>query len=74
MAEILASGDNLPQDEIEALRWYRAAAEQGSVYYQNLLAMAHEFGRGVPHDYAEAVRWSFAAAEQGFDPARGPSP
>ena len=59
------TGDGVPQDDAEAVRWYRLAAEQGHVSAQNNLGVMYGTGRGVPQDDAEAVRWYRLAAEQG---------
>ena len=52
-----ASGDGVPQDEAEAVRWYRLAADQGLASAQFNLAVSYGEGEGVPQDNAEAVRW-----------------
>ena len=52
------------EDYEEAVRWYRAAAEQGHVIAQPSLAYMYHRGQGVPQDYEEAVRW-YRAANQG---------
>jgi hypothetical protein len=59
------SGQGVPQDHAEAVRWYRLAAEQGDARAQTRLGIMYENGQGVPQDYAEAVRWYRLAAEQG---------
>ena len=65
LGDIYASGDGVPQDYEEAVRWYRLAADQGyaSAYF-GLGSMYYD-GRGVPEDHEEAVRWYRLAAEQG---------
>jgi TPR repeat protein len=60
-----ADGRGVPQNDAEAVRWFRLAAEQGNVGAQAALGRAYEFGRGVPQNDAEAVRWHRLAAEQG---------
>ena len=55
----------MPQDDAEAVRWFRLAAEQGDATAQNNLGVRYGTGRGVPQDDAEAVRWYRLAAEQG---------
>ena len=60
-----AIGDDIPEDDAEAVRWYRLAAEQGHASAQEHLGMAYEHGRGVPQNNVEAVRWYRLAAEQG---------
>ena len=63
-------GNGVPEDDEEAVRWYRLAAEQGHASAQyNLGVMYHE-GHGVPEDNAEAVRWYRLSVEQGFAAAQ----
>ena len=49
----------------EALRWFRAAAEQGDSVGQYMLGEMYYNANGVSQDYKEALRWFRAAAEQG---------
>ena len=60
-----ADGRGVPQDDAEAIRWYRLAAEQEEALAQYNLVVRYDTGRGVPQDDAEAVRWFRVAAEQG---------
>jgi hypothetical protein len=59
------NGEGVPEDDAEAVRWYRLAAEQGDAFAQDNLGSMYENGAGVPEDDAEAVRWYRLAAEQG---------
>jgi TPR repeat protein len=59
------SGRGVPQDDAEAARWYRKAAEQGNAAAQFLVGLSYSSGEGVPQDYAEAVRWFRKAADHG---------
>ena len=62
-----ATGRGVPQDDVQAVRWYRRAAEQGDADAQFVLGFAYSDGeRGVPQDDAEAVRWYRLAADQGL--------
>ena len=75
---LYAEGRGVPQDEAEAARWYRLAAEsdeagavvgslgQGNADAQFSLGVLYAESRGVPQDYVEAVRWFRRAAEQGY--------
>ena len=38
----------MPQDDAEAVRWYRLAAEQGVTGTQYNLGVAYNKGKGVP--------------------------
>ena len=58
-------GRGVPQNDTEALRWFRLAAEQGDAFLQYDLGMRYDLGRGVPENDAEAIRWFRRAAEQG---------
>jgi uncharacterized protein len=48
--------DNAP-NYLEAIEWYRKAADQGAYRAQKSLGSLYEFGRGVPTDYVEAYKW-----------------
>ncbi len=58
-------GRGVPQDDDQAIWWYRKAAEQGDARAQYNLGSMYRTGRGVPQDDAQAVRWYRNAAEQG---------
>jgi S1-C subfamily serine protease len=60
------NGEGVPQDDAEAVKWYRKAADQGDAVAQNNLGACYDNGQGVPQDHAAAVRWFRSAAEQGF--------
>jgi TPR repeat protein len=49
-------GKGVTQDEREALKWFRLAAEQGHAEAQNFLGEI---------DYKEELKWNHKAAEQG---------
>ncbi len=55
----------MPQDYVEAGKWYRLAAVQGESKAQNALGVMYRDGQGVQQDYSEAVKWYRLAAEQG---------
>ena len=63
-------GRGVPRDEVEAMRWYHRAAEQGNASAQNNLAVMYSAGRGTLQDVAEAARWWRSAAEQGHPGAQ----
>ena len=54
-----------PEDDAEAVKWYRRAAEQGHAWAQTMLGLKYDTGEGVPEDDVEAVKWYRRAAEQG---------
>jgi hypothetical protein len=52
------------QDDAEAVKWCRKAAERGDASAQFNLALMYYNGQGVTQDYAEALKWCRKAAEQ----------
>ena len=58
-------GQFVAKDEVEAVHWYRRAAEQGLAMAQLNLGVMYVNGQGVLKDEAEAVRWFRRAVEQG---------
>ena len=58
-------GGGVAQDDGEAIRLYRLAAQQGDAEAQTNLGWIYENGRGVPQDDVEAIHWYRLAAEQG---------
>jgi len=58
-------GRGVPQDNAEAVKWFRMAAEQGVARAQFNLGLMYNKGEGVPQDHVEAGRWYRLAAEQG---------
>ncbi len=54
---IYATGQGVPQDDAEAVRWYRLAAEQGNVDAQSTLGVMYAAGGGVPQDDVQALMW-----------------
>ena len=62
---IYRTGEGVPQDDAEAVHWYRLAADQGDSCAQFIIGQSYSRGQGVPQDSAEAVRWYRLAADQG---------
>ncbi len=50
-------GYGVPQDIVQALVWYKLAADQGHGFSQKELAMAYYTGNGVPQDLTQAAMW-----------------
>lgn len=50
---------------IEAIKWYKLAAEKGDLYAQNNLGSIYKNGQGVMRNYNEAIKWLRLAAEHG---------
>ena len=61
-----ANGYGVPENDREAVKWYRLAAEQGNANAQNNLGTMYDRGEGVPENDREAVKWYRLAAEQGL--------
>jgi TPR repeat protein len=57
-------------DYVEAVKWYRLAAEQGNVHAQYNLGWMYSTGEGIPKNEAEAAKWYRLAAEQGLADAQ----
>ena len=54
------------ENYMEALHWYRLAAEQGDEFSQNNIGNMYRLGKGVPVDYSEAMRYFRMAAEKNY--------
>ena len=65
-----ATGRGIPQDDAEAVRWYRLAAEQGDAYAQYNLGVSYSTGVGVLKDSVLAHMWFTIADANGDDTAR----
>ena len=59
-------GRGVPQNDSEAAKWYRMAAEQGLAAAQGNLGWMYLHGRGVPQSDTEAVKWYRMAAVSAF--------
>lgn len=57
--------ENGERDIVEAVKWYKKAAELGHRDAQHLLGVLYVTGDGVPLDFAEAEKWLLKSAEQG---------
>ena len=60
-----ANGEGVGKDLVEAVKWYRKAAEQGDVDAQFILGNAYFKGEGVAKYLVEGVKWWRKAAEHG---------
>ena len=61
---LLRQGQGVAKDEVEAVKWYRKAAEQNHAAAQYNLGVCYANGQGVAKDEVEAVKWYRKAAEQ----------
>jgi TPR repeat protein len=64
LAEAYRTGSDVAENYIEALRWYRAAAELGLADAQNNIGAMYLAGMGTDKNPAEAAYWYQKAAEQ----------
>jgi hypothetical protein len=60
------NGLGVRQDNAEAVKWFRKAADQGFALAQFNLGVCYASGAGVKQDAGEAVKWWLKAAEQGL--------
>jgi putative methionine-R-sulfoxide reductase with GAF domain len=58
-------GEGIPQDDVQAARWFQLAAEQGHLASQRAIGSSFWSGRGVPKNLSKAYFWSSVAANQG---------
>ena len=59
----IGEGVNFPQNESEAIEWFRKSAEQGYAPAQCNLGVMYANGRGVAKDVSAAVEWYRKSAE-----------
>jgi TPR repeat protein len=58
------------QNDAEAVRWFRKAAEAGDARAMANLGFMYESGKGVAQDFAEATRWYRKGADAGDNRAK----
>jgi len=58
-------GRGVPQDDVQARKWYAKAAAQGLAKAQFSLGTLYFNGEGGPKDYKQALRWFHLASDQG---------
>ena len=61
-----AEGTGVGQNNAEAAKWFRLAAEQGNGMSQFYLGLRYARGIGVPQSEEEARKWLQLAAKQGI--------
>jgi TPR repeat protein len=59
-------GRGVPQDDVQARKWYEKSAAQGQAKAQFSLGTLHFNGEGGRKDYQQALRWFRLAANQGM--------
>lgn len=70
LAWMYANGKDVAEDQEEASRLYRKAAEQGDQYAQAALGIRLQEGKGTPKNDVEALKWFRLSANQGNDVAQ----
>ena len=70
LAQRYAVGNEVRQNNAEAVKWYRKAAEQDYADAQFELARCYDTGCGVRKNDVEAAKWYRKAAEQGHGEAQ----
>ena len=63
---MLVDGLGTAANEVEAVKWYRKAAEQGHTGAQFNLGLMLVSGLGTAKNEVEAIMWIRKAAERGF--------
>jgi TPR repeat protein len=59
-------GKGVPQNNANAMSWFRKAADQGDARAQYDVGDLYFRGKGVPQSYTNAVNWTQKAADQGY--------
>jgi len=62
-------GRGVPPDEVEAIKWYRRAADQGFADAMTNLGYMYDEGRTVEQDFVESYKWFLLASERGREGA-----
>jgi TPR repeat protein len=63
-------GVDIPQDYVEAVKWFRKSAEQGLPGAQYMLGIMYALGQGVPLDFVRAHMWLNLSGARGYEPAK----
>jgi len=70
LGKMYVAGEGVPQDNSEAFKWYKAAAEQDDAESQNALGLFYLLGKGVGQNNEEAAKWLLKAAKKGHAEAQ----
>lgn len=71
LAKAYETGDGVPKDPAEALKWYRNAADLGNPEAQTALGQMYFKGDAIEQDFKLAAQWFQRAAQQGHHHAQG---
>ena len=66
-----ANGTGVPENDAEAVKWFRKAAVQGNALAQHHLGLIYAIGNGVPPNIIRAYVWWSMAKTQGITHAAG---
>lgn len=58
-------GEGLPQSDVNAISWFKRAAQQGDPIAQAYLGFCSQIGRGVHQNFSDAIAWYSLAVKQG---------
>ena len=64
------NGVGVPENDADAVKWYRLAAEQGNANAQSNLGVMYYNGEGVRQNNVRAYIWWSVAAAQGQEDAK----
>lgn len=71
LGDIYAAGVETPKSNAQSLKWYKKAADTGSVFGMTNLARIYFFGLlNVPRDHTLSAYWFKKAAEKGYGRAQ----
>jgi TPR repeat protein len=65
LASAYKTGEGIAPSNVEAVRWWTLAAQEGIAEAQFNLALSYAFGHGVAKDDKSAFKWYGQAADQG---------
>ena len=71
LGDMYRKGKLVPQNHVEAVKWYRLAAKQGDALAQFNLGAMYSNGRGVPKDLITAYMWFDLSVARGTQAAAG---
>jgi uncharacterized protein len=60
-------GDGFPQNNSEAIKWYKRSAEGFNKDAQNNLGALYSKGEGTEQDFVEALKWFIISADNGSE-------
>ena len=70
LADCYLVGQGVAKDEVEAVNWYRKAADQNYVLAEDDLGICYAIGLGVAKDDVKALKWWRKAAQQNCSDAQ----